>query len=98
MPWKIIICNPPNSAFLQGGTLDSGEKYRPANVKHVVECLKQFMIIANKKPMSVQNNKCPQIKETKMHRKLSTRAKWPKEGAPETCEDGKRRVENGRDM
>ncbi|GFT05703.1 hypothetical protein NPIL_531111 [Nephila pilipes] len=45
-----------------------GEKNRPANVKHVVECLKRFVIIANetyvlsRKPQNVMN----QIEETKM--------------------------------
>ncbi|GFU16354.1 hypothetical protein NPIL_266141 [Nephila pilipes] len=45
-----------------------GEKNRPANVKHVVECLKRFVIIANETYVlsRKQQNVMNQIKETKM--------------------------------
>ncbi|GFS76673.1 hypothetical protein NPIL_340651 [Nephila pilipes] len=45
-----------------------GEKNRPANVKHVVECLKRFVIIANETYVlsRKQQNVMNQMKETKM--------------------------------
>ncbi|GFT29280.1 hypothetical protein NPIL_225411 [Nephila pilipes] len=45
-----------------------GEKNRPDNVKHVVECLKRFVIIANETYVlsPKQQNVMNQIKETKM--------------------------------
>ncbi|GFU08242.1 hypothetical protein NPIL_627911, partial [Nephila pilipes] len=44
-----------------------GEKNRPANVKHVVECLKRFVIIANETYVlsRKQQNVMNQIEETK---------------------------------
>ncbi|GFT96511.1 hypothetical protein NPIL_361491 [Nephila pilipes] len=56
MPWKIIVCNPANTSFFFFFFCNGearwayGEKNRPDNVKHVVECLKWFMIVARHEP------------------------------------------------